>query len=156
MNPTLWSSGIVAMDSYPILDLDQMRMIMKYAMVNAEQKWIGKPSTKLPKVHNIIWITLTRCFFFFAMHIACAGHSCASSSRSHTYREKNYITNHPLPFSPVPPHISMHTHVILFCTKGDHRKWCSYIEGDLFWQHSTIEGKPLFCMKQKENTALFY
>ncbi|KAL1265918.1 hypothetical protein QQF64_003945 [Cirrhinus molitorella] len=32
------------------MDLDQMRMIMKYAMVNAEQKWIGKPSTKLPKV----------------------------------------------------------------------------------------------------------
>lgn len=69
---------------------------------------------------------------------------------------KNYITHHPRPFSPVPPHISMHTHVILFCTKGDHRKWCSYIEGDLFWQHSTIEGKPLFHMKQKENTALFH
>jgi len=46
----------VAMDPYPISDWDQMRMIMKYAMVNAEQKWIGKPSTKLPKVHNIISI----------------------------------------------------------------------------------------------------
>lgn len=91
------------------------------------------------------------------MHNACAGHSCASSSRSHTYRAKNlHYPSPPLPFSPDPPHVSMHTHVILFCTKGDHRKWCSYIEGDLFWQHSTIEGKPLFRMKQKENTALFH
>ncbi len=110
MNPTLRSSGIVAMDSYPILDLDQMRMIMKYAMVNAEQKWIGKPSTKLPKVHNIIWIPLTRFCSFFGMHIACAGHSCASSSRSHTYREKNYITHHPLPFLRF-PHMLACTHM---------------------------------------------
>lgn len=59
-------------------------------------------------------------------------------------REKN----DPLPLLQFPSHISMHTHVVLFCTKGVHKKWCSYIEGDLFWQHSTVVGKPLFCVKQ--------
>jgi len=73
----------------------------------------------------------------------------------HTGKNKKKL-HYPLLFLQFPPHISMHTHVILFCTKGDHRKWCSYIEGDLFWQHSTIEGKPLFRMKHKEKTALFH
>ncbi len=114
MNPTLRSSGIVVMDSYPILDLDQMRMIMKYAMVNAEQKWIGKPSTKLPKVHNIIWIPLTRfCSFFWHAHCLCWPQLCLKFSLSYIQRKKIHYPSPP-PFSPVPPHVSMHTHVVLY------------------------------------------
>lgn len=125
---------------------------MKCAVVDAEQKWIGKPSTKILSAHYIMTICIHFWFFkqlFFGMHNACASNSC-----SHTYRKKTTFPITPLPILQFPSHSSMHTHVVLFCTKGDHGKWCSYIEGDLFWQHSTVVGKPLFWVKQTKTQVV--
>lgn len=118
---------------------------------------LANPALNYPRC-TISFVSLSDKFFFFFWHAQCLcwPQLCLKFSLSYIQGKKNYITHHPPPFSLDSPHVSMHTHVILFCTKGDHRKWCSYIEGDLFWQHSTIEGKPLFRMKQKENTALFH
>lgn len=112
---------------------------------------LANPALKYSKctIHNDdLYPFLIFFFYFFGMHNACAGHSCALNSCSRTYRKKTTFPITPHPNLQFPSHISMHTHVVLFCTKGDHGKWCSYIEGDLFWQHSTIVGKPLFCVKQ--------
>lgn len=118
---------------------------------------LANPALNYPRC-TISFVSLSDKFFFF---LACTMPVLATAvpqvlALIHTGKKKLHYPSPPSLFFPDPPHVSMHTHVILFCTKGDHRKWCSYIEGDLFWQHSTIEGKPLFRMKQKENTALFH